>query len=258
MSTSDLAILTTHDRVARLTLNRPESRNALSLELLGALHARVDELTLRATRPSPVPAPHVLVVTGAGKVFCAGMDLKAVLGNAAQSRALLASLADLTLKLRRLPLVSLAVVNGAAIGGGCGLSTVCDLSITHADSKMGFPEVDLGVCPAVVAPWLCRKIGVSAARRILLMGGLMTGMEAHLAGIVTQIVPTRADLDDAAETIVKRLAGGAPGAIAATKGLLNELDGSLDEATLKRAAALSADVLSTDEAQAMLRAKLGA
>lgn len=254
---SELAILTTHDRIARLTLNRPESRNALSLQLLEALHRRVDELRMRHERPADAPPPHVLVLTGAGKSFCAGMDLKLVLGNAELSSKLLSSLADLTLKLRGLPMVSLAVVNGAAIGGGCGLSTVCDFSITHADSKMGFPEVDLGVCPAVVAPWLCKKIGFGPARRILLSGGLMSGLEAHASGIVSHVVPTVADLEHAAEKLVARLATGSPGALAATKLLLNELDGSLDGATLQRAAALSAEVLNRPESQAALRAKLG-
>ncbi len=253
---SDLALLTFQDRTARLALNRPEARNALSLELLEALHTQVDEVARRCADPGAGELS-VLVVTGAGKSFCAGMDLKAVLGNPPLSTKLLATLADLTLKLRKLPLVTLAVVNGAAIGGGCGLTTVCDLSITHSDSKMGFPEVDLGVCPAVVAPWLCKKIGFSAARKVLLSGGLMSGMDAHIAGIVSQVVPTVGDLEPAAEKLIARLATGAPRALAATKGLLNELDGSLDRDTLQKAAALSAEVLNHPQSQAMLRAKLG-
>ncbi len=257
---AQLALLTVADRVARLTINRPDARNALSPELLSALHVRVDELAARFKGEPESWGPEtpvVLVVTGAGKAFCAGMDLKLVLGNAERSGGLLASLAELTLKLRALPCVSLAVVNGAAIGGGCGLSTVCDLSITHADARLGFPEVDLGVCPAVVAPWLCMKIGHSAARRVLLSGGLMSGLEAHREGIVTQVVPTLADLVPEAEKIIARLATGAPRALAATKGLLNRLDGSLDAETLRKAAALSAEVLNTPATQAMLRAKLG-
>ncbi|MBL8757305.1 MAG: enoyl-CoA hydratase/isomerase family protein [Phycisphaerae bacterium] len=255
-ATPELATLVIHGRVARLTLNRPESRNALSPELLAALHARVDDLAAHSA--DPATAPTVLALSGEGKAFCAGMDLKLVLGSPERAAALLASLADLTLKIRALPCVSLAIVNGAAIGGGCGLSTVCDLSITHADAKLGFPEVDLGVCPAVVAPWLVAKIGHAAARRVLLSGGLMSGLDAHAAGIVTHVVPTLADLAPAADAIIARLATGAPQALAATKRLLNDLDASLDPDTLRRAAALSAQVLNTPESQAMLRAKLGA
>lgn len=255
-----LATLSVDGPIARLTLNRPEARNALSPELLAALHARVDELAGRTT-PSPErtdSGPHVLAITGAGKAFCAGMDLKAVLGNHETSRRLLLSLAELTFKLRRLPMVSVAVVNGPAIGGGCGLATVCDLALTFSENKMGFPEVDLGVCPAVVAPWLVRKIGPGRAREVLLTGGLITGARAHELGIVTTCVPTHPDLASAAEALIARLASGSAEALRATKGLLNELDASNDWNVLELAANLSADVLNTPETQAMLAAKLSA
>jgi methylglutaconyl-CoA hydratase len=152
--------------------------------------------------------------------------------------------------------VVIAKVNGAAIGGGCGLATVCDIAVTHADSKMGFPEVDLGVCPAVVAPWLVRKIGAGRARQVLLSGGVMTGQRAYELGIVNHIVASAAELDSAVDTLAQRLATGGPGAMRATKALLNDLDGSLDERLAERGARLSAEVLATPEAQAMLRAKL--
>jgi methylglutaconyl-CoA hydratase len=246
---SDLALLTIDGRIATLTLNRPEARNSLSLDLLAALLGRVSELESRSDVT-------VLILTGQGKAFCAGMDLKAVLSDASLPLKLLSFLADFCLRLRRLPTVTLAKVNGAAIGGGCGLAAVCDIAITHADSKMGFPEVDLGVCPAVVAPWLVRKIGAGRARHILLSGGVMTGQQALDAGIVNQTVPTRDDLDKAVADAASRLATGGPNALRATKALLNELDGSLDEHLGKRAAELSARVLAMPEAQAMLRNKL--
>ena len=170
----------------------------------------------------------------------------------------LTSLGELTVKIRLLPQVVVARVNGAAIGGGCGLTTVCDFAITHADSRMGFPEVDLGVCPAVVAPWLTRRLGAGRARAVLLKGGLMTGAEAHALGMVHAVVATVTELDAATAELVKQLAAGGPDALRATKGLLNELDGSADLALIRRAAALSAQVLGTPDAQARLRAKLGA
>jgi methylglutaconyl-CoA hydratase len=248
-----LATLSTRGPIATLTLNRPEQRNALSVELLADLHARVNELAALTASD----APRVLVLTGAGKAFCAGMDLKLVLGNRELSRALLRSLAELTFALRRLPMVTLALVNGPAIGGGCGLVTVCDLAITFADNKLGFPEVDLGVCPAVVAPWLVRKIGAGRARRVLLTGGLVSGTDAHALGIVSHLVASSDLLAEAGEALAQRLAQGGPHATAATKRLLNELDGSDNLELLLRAADLSADVLNTDATQAMLRAKLG-
>jgi len=247
----DLALLTINARVATLTLNRPEMRNALSIDLLEALHAKLDEL---AAMPD-TSRPTVLVVTGAGKSFCAGMDLKMVLDVPGAPAKLLHSLAELTLKLRALPMVSVAKVNGAAIGGGCGISCVCDFAVTHADSKMGYPEVDLGVCPAVVAPWLVRKVGAGRARTILLMGGTMSGQRAYDLRMVDLLTPTAAELDAEVDALVTRLSTGAPQALRATKQLLNELDGSFDAAVVRRGADLSAQVVSMPETRDMLRAK---
>lgn len=245
----DLARLAESGRIATLSLNRPDARNSLSPDLLAALHMSLDGLAKRDDLT-------VLVITGEGKSFCAGMDLKLVLSDAGAPAKLLGSFADFLLRLRRLPMVVLAKVNGAAIGGGCGLASACDLAITHADSKMGFPEVDLGVCPAVVAPWLVRKIGHGRARRILLSGGLMSGQQAFEVGIVDHVVPTLADLDKAAGDIAARLATGGPQALRATKQLLNELDQSLDEGLARRSAEVSARILATPEAREMLAAKL--
>lgn len=251
---SNLVQLHIHGPIATLTLNRPEQRNALSLDLLESLRARLTDLKSHSETPD---APRVLILTGAGKAFCAGMDLKQVLDEPGAPLRLLTSLAEAAVALRALALVSIASVNGAAIGGGCGLTTVCDFAITHADSKMGFPEVDLGVCPAVVAPWLVRKIGAGRARAMLLRGGLMSGRDALAAGLVSECVDTRDGLDAAVHSLADRLAVGGPQALAATKALLNDLDGSLDLALARRGAQLSAEVLATPEAIAMLRAKMG-
>jgi methylglutaconyl-CoA hydratase len=248
---ADLAPLTAEGRIATLTINRAEARNSLSVGLLARLRERAAELRGRLD-------VSVLVLTGEGKAFCAGMDLKAVLSDPHAPGELLGSLAEFLLELRSLPMVVIGKVNGAAIGGGCGLATVCDIAVTHADAKLGFPEVDLGVCPAVVAPWLVRKVGAGRARQILLSAGTMTGERAFELGIVNHVVPTRDALDGAVSELAQRLATGGPGALRATKALLNELDGSLDARMARRGAALSAQVLGTEEAQSMLRAKLGA
>lgn len=250
----NLVTLTTSAPIATLTLNRPEQRNALSIDLLTDLHAALDELAANLTTD---PTIRVVILTGAGKSFCAGMDLKQVLGEPGAPLKLLTSLAEATVKLRTLPAVTIAAVNGAAIGGGCGLTTVCDFAITHADSKMGFPEVDLGVCPAVVAPWLVRKLGASKARAMLLRGGLMSGREAFNLGLVTECVDSREALEPAVKALAERLAVGGTNALRATKALLNTLDGSHDLDLARRSAQVSADVLATPDAQAMLKAKLG-
>lgn len=246
----ETARLEIHGNVARLTLNRPDARNALSIELLHALHARADELGRRSDVV-------VAVLAGEGKSFCAGMDLKAVLNEPGAPERLLSSLAEFTIKLRALPQITVASVQGAAIGGGCGLVTVCDLSITHADSRMGFPEVDLGVCPAVVAPWLVRRIGAGRARRVLLSGGLMSGRDAHALGIVTDVVETADDLAAATANMAGRIAQGGPIALRATKSLLNQIDGSTDASSVRRGAELSAAVIDDPESRRMLKQKLG-
>jgi enoyl-CoA hydratase/carnithine racemase len=130
---------------------------------------------------------------------------------------------------------------------------VCDFACTHPESKVGYPEVDLGVCPAVVAPWLIRRIGAGRARAMLLAGGTMSGTEGHAAGLATHCVPV-AELAATVSALAARLAAGGPVAQAATKEWLNRLDGSADEAVLIEAAAISARVIAGPEAQARLRA----
>lgn len=252
--TDQLATLERDGEVATLTLNRPEQRNAVSMELLDAAHERIDEVG---------DDVKVLVVTGAGKSFCAGMDLKQVIlpaegeeGDRDLPKKLLSSLGRLTVRLRALPCVTVARVNGAAIGGGCGLACACDLAVSHADAKLGYPEVDLGLCPAVVAPILVRKIGPGPARRILLMGGVMSGERAHQLHLVDELAESAEHLDEVVDALVSRLAAGGAKALAATKGLVNELDGSLDETLVEKGAELSASVIATPEAQSALRARL--
>jgi enoyl-CoA hydratase/carnithine racemase len=246
-----LATLTVAGDIATLSLNRPESRNALSIELIAALRERVGEL---AAMGAGTQGPKVVVLTGEGKSFCAGMDLKAVLGNPDAPAQLLNPLAELTLEIRALPMVVIAKVNGAAIGGGCGLTCVCDISLTHDDAKIGFPEVDLSVCPAVVAPWVGRKVGPGKARMILLRGGLLSGTEGAALGLVDRSLPDIGSLDDAVGRLAERIAGGGRLALAETKRLLNQLDGSTDAEVIREGARISAGVVTSDEAQTALRA----
>ena len=155
------------------------------------------------------------------------------------------------LALRQLSVPTIARVQGAAIGGGCGLVVVCDFAVTHPEAKLGYPEVDLGVCPAVVAPWLIKKIGAGPARAMLLCGGTMKGDEGFSRGLVTHCAPID-QLDTTIATLVARLLTGGPNALACTKNMLNELDGSNDEQIAIEAAELSAKVIAGAEAQAHL------
>jgi methylglutaconyl-CoA hydratase len=163
---SDLVQMAIADRIATLTLNRSDARNALSLELIDAMNAAMDGIETSATDGSI----RVLILAGAGKSFCAGMDLKGVLSDPAKMGRMLMGLSVFSRRMRRLPIPTIARVQGAAVGGGCGLMVVPDFAFTHAEAKVGYPEVDLGVCPAVVAPWLIKKIGAGRARAMLLAG----------------------------------------------------------------------------------------
>lgn len=243
---SDLVREAFHDGICTITMNRPEARNALSVELITALSAALD----RASREDRVRA---LVLAGEGKSFCAGMDLKAVQLDPVAMGGMLRMLSRVSRQLRRLMVPTVSAVQGAAIGGGCGLMVVTDFAFTHAEAKLGYPEVDLGICPAVVAPWLVRKIGAGRARAMLLAGGTMSGTEGFQAGLATHLVGLES-LHQEAHAFATRLARGGPRALATTKRWLNELDGSNDDAMLDRAAELSAEVIAGDEAQERLKA----
>ncbi len=242
---NDLAIIAHKNNVAMITLNRPDARNALSLDLIEALRARVREVAAMGD-------VRVCVFAGAGRVFCAGMDLKAIIDDPGAPSRLLRGIAELTIEVRALPMVTIASVQGAAIGGGCGLMCVCDLGVTHTGAKIGYPEVDMGVCPAVVTPWLVEKIGAGRARAMLLMGGLLTGAEAHAAGLVTDVVEDASGVGPAVEAVVGRLLAAGPMALRATKGWLNESGRAGLSELVRRGAMVSAEVLSDGETRATL------
>lgn len=246
---SELAVLDVSDGVATLRINRPDKRNALSLDLLAALRERAAELADRDDA-------RCVVLRGEGRAFCAGMDLKAVLGEPGAPLRLLESIAELTVLLRELPQVVVARVEGAAIGGGCGLAAACDVVLTHPDAKLGFPEVDLGLCPAVVAPWVVQRVGPGRARRLLLLGGTFSGQQAGELGFADECVP-REELDEAVGAMSSRIAAAGGRALAATKGLLAEWERERVFAAVRAGAKRSAEVVESDEAQERLAKMFG-
>jgi methylglutaconyl-CoA hydratase len=245
----ELVLSSVIDGIATVTMNRPEKRNALSIELIEALEQAIEGI-------EHDEAVRALILGGEGEAFCAGMDLQGVMADAARMRRMLLGLSRVLRRIRRLPVPTIAKVQGAAVGGGCGLMVVTDFAITHPEAKVGYPEVSLGLCPAVVAPWLMRKIGPGPARAMLLAGGTISGQEGCERGLATHLV----DLDHLEAEVVnlaRSLAEAGVLASKTTKTWLNELDGSLEDAALDRAAELSADVIASDEAQARLRALFG-
>ena len=246
---ANIVLTSVTDGIATITLNRPDKANAMSRALIDAFGAAVDAV---AARCAPVGDVRVVVVAGAGKAFCAGMDLRGVMDDPAAMGQMLRGLSRASRALRRLPVPTIARVQGAAVGGGCGLMVVTDFAVTHPEARVGYPEVDLGICPAVVAPWLVRRIGAGRARAMLLAGGTLTGQQGFEAGLATHLCAAD-ELDATVTGLARRLAGGGPNALATTKRWLNELDGSMDDAVLDRAAELSAQIIAGTEAQERLR-----
>lgn len=242
---SDLACLDLDqlDDAAVVTLNRPEARNPTSVPLLDALDAALDRAVAARAR--------VVLLEGAGRVFCAGLDLEEIRSGEETVHRSLTRLGETMRRLRRLDAVTIAVVRRAAIGGGFGFMAASDFAVTHPEAKIGYPPAALGLSPALMAPWLMRKIGASPARAMLLAGGTIDGAEAHRRGIATHLV-AEPELDGTALALARELLGAPEHALRAMKGFLNELDGSDEDEALDLAARVSAEVIAHPETQARL------
>ena len=202
---------------AVLTLTRADKRNALSRQLIG-------ELDTAIRRAADDPAVRCVILTGDGTAFCAGMDLdelhSTVTADADVIWADAQRLADLFDRIYSLPKPTIAAVNGAAVAGGAGLVTVCDLAISVPTAMFGYPEVRRGLVAAMVLPHLLRHVGERAARHLLLTGELIDAEEAARVGLINQVVGATGLLDTALKW-AKACAEGGPLALATTKDLLN-------------------------------------
>ncbi|HTC46488.1 MAG TPA: enoyl-CoA hydratase-related protein [Candidatus Aquilonibacter sp.] len=208
--------LTYDTGIATITLNRPEKRNAMSFALVGELMAALDEI-----EASPA---NVVIFTGTGKAFCAGMDLeelKSLVGKAHDENVKDSSaMATLFRRLYDFPKPTIAAVNGAAIAGGTGLATMCDFTLAVPEARFGYTEVRIGFVPAIVSSFLVWQVGHKIARDLLLTGRLFDATEAHRYGLVNEIVPS-ARLLDRAKEIATQLMENSPSSVRATKKLIN-------------------------------------
>ena len=230
MSQYNTLLLSKSDRIAVIKFNRPEKRNAVNYELIDELGIALDEI-----RNSSAQA---LIITGAGKAFCAGMDLdnlKQLLGrtdeqNVEDSR----KMAGLFRSIYDFPLPTIAAVNGAAIAGGTGIATICDFTLSIPEAKYGYTEVKIGFVPAIVSTFLTRQVGEKIARDLLLTGRLFDATEAHRIGLVNELVAPEVLMERAIE-LAKSLLENSPASLRATKELLSqavneELDRLIDRA----------------------------
>lgn len=202
--------------VVTITLNRPEKRNAISYEL-------IDDLTAALKRAAESDAL-VLVLTGAGSSFCAGMDLdnlKQLLGRTPeQSLKDSETMAGLFRGLYDFPKPSIAAVNGPAIAGGTGLATLCDFTLAVPEAKFGYTEVRIGFVPGIVSSYLVAIVGEKRARDLLLTGRGFGAEEALRFGLVTEIVPPD-HLLARAHSLAEELLQNSPDSLRATKALLS-------------------------------------
>ncbi len=198
-----------------LMLNRPDKRNALSIELLEQLIAAV-----AATEKDPVQ--RILLIRGAGPAFCAGLDLEeAADASRGHRSAELVAQALLAVSVSRL--VTIAVVHGAAIAGGAGLMSACDLAVAAADTRIGYPEPRRGLVAGLVMTFLRRQVRERDAREILLMGEIFSAERAREFGLINRVVPTADAALDEARKMAEAVRQGAPTAVSRTKELLGEL-----------------------------------
>ncbi len=221
--------------VATITLNRPDKRNAISTEMIEDL--------LGALGDAEASLARVVILTGAGKAFCSGMDLEALQAIASQSP--LENLEDskrmakLFRRIWSFPKPTIAAVNGPAIAGGCGIATLCDFTLAIPEAKFGYPEVRIGFAPALVSVFLRRQVGEKIARDLLQTGRIIDAVEAHRIGLITQIASTDGLLQ-AAQTLAGTLLAASPSSLARTKKLLkefadNEVDREIELAIIENA-----------------------
>ncbi|MBV9718658.1 MAG: enoyl-CoA hydratase/isomerase family protein [Candidatus Eremiobacteraeota bacterium] len=211
--------LAVRDGIARVTLARPDVRNAFNAEVIEQLY----HIFKRITAADDVRA---VVLAGEGKVFCGGADInwmRSSLDLSFEANVVDAEhMSDMFRAIDNCPKPVIGRIHGAALGGGAGLAAVCDIAIASDDSVFGFTEVKLGIIPAVISPFVVAKIGPSHARALFLTGERFDALQAQAIGLVHQVVPN-GDLDAAVDGRLSELHNAAPGAIAAAKLLLRRV-----------------------------------
>jgi methylglutaconyl-CoA hydratase len=231
--------------IARITLNRPEKRNALNDEMLATL---LDALEKTASDESV----RVVLIRGAGQDFCAGMDI-ALLSQSANAGvmehlAMAQKVARVFLAMRKHPRPLVAAVQGRALGGGAGIATACDIVLAAESAQFGYPEVKIGFMPAIVMSLLRRSVGEKRAFELLTMGDPFGAAQAREFGVVNHVYP-EASFDGDVEKLVAALASRSGTAVSLTKRLLYHIDSMSFEAAIE--AGIEANALSrmTDDAR---------
>jgi isohexenylglutaconyl-CoA hydratase len=235
---------------AYITLNRPQKSNAMNFQMMDDLLACFADLQARRD-------VRAVVLTGAGGSFCSGGDLGDMLRIMAtddpdEQDRLVARLEDVLLGAGALPQVLIARVEGAALGGGLGLVCVSDIAIAATSAQFGMPEVRVGLAPALIAPHVIQRIGLTRARILMLTGARIDGVSAHEQGLIHEVCPPEI-LDECVTAVLNELRQCSPNALAAIKTLIREVTGKpLNETRAFRARMLNQLRLSEEGQEGML------
>jgi len=197
-----------------VTLNRPERRNALTLELL-------NELCSAVNAASEQPGQRVLILRGAGAAFCTGLDLKEA-ANTTKAHATAEMVANTLIAVSQTRLVTIAAIHGAAVAGGAGIMSACDFVVAAERTKIGYPEVRRGLVAGLVMTFLRRQLGERDLRELVFSGELVDAARAKEIGLVNRVV-TPDDVMSEARKFAASVLQGAPRAVAQTKRLVEEL-----------------------------------
>ena len=232
--------------VARLILNRPEAKNAMNGTMYDEGRAVVAEIDRD-------PAIRIVILSGTGTAFCSGGDFKYQQSQAKRPQAeRLAEASKLALWLGvidRLTKPVIGRINGVAYGGGLGLVSVCDVAIAPATVNFCLSEASLGLMPSMISPYVVRKMGVSNARSVFLNARVFSAHEAKDFGVLHEVVADEAALDAAVERQVQLFLRCAPGAVAATKKLVEVVGGQPPEASFDYTVNLVAQMWASAEAE---------
>jgi methylglutaconyl-CoA hydratase len=236
-------LLECKDAIATITLNRPDKRNAISQEMMADIQSAFDAVEKdHSTR--------VVIISGAGKAFCAGMDLDKLATLATQTAAENQEdsrrIASLLRRIWAFPRPTIAAVNGAAYAGGCGVATLCDFTLAVPEAKFGYTEVKIGFLPAIVSVFLTRQIGEKRSRDLLLTGRIISAHEAREFGMVTEVVPAD-QLTTRAHALAAELIAASPNSLARAKNLLTSAAAAAIDHDLERAIMENARIRSTSD-----------
>jgi methylglutaconyl-CoA hydratase len=249
---SDRVLVQASGGILTATLNRPDKRNAIDTEMINALLSTIERAEVDAS-------VRIVAVRGAGKDFCAGMDLHELLASAdhtlEQNRHAALHFAKIFVHMRRLPKPVVALVQGRALAGGCGLATACDLILATESSQFGYPEVQRGFVPAIVMTLLRRAVGEKVAFDLAATGRILNGSEAAAVGLISRVYED-SDFEEQAGDVLRTLAEASASALAFTKQQFYQLDGLSFHDGLRLGADVNAVSRSTPDFRAALSAFL--